>query len=101
LAIKWKERSFNRRTNETIEAKAKITVDATGYSTSFRIKLPFEFPVTESLDDKDADVAYREVLNSKDEIDEYPYLRIFITQKASPGGYWWYFPKGPNKVNVG
>jgi geranylgeranyl reductase family protein len=92
---------FNRRTNETIEAKAKITVDATGYSTSFRSKLPFEFPVTESLDDKDADVAYREVLNSKDEIDEYPYLRIFITQKASPGGYWWYFPKGPNKVNVG
>lgn len=52
---------FNRRTNETIEAKAKITVDATGYSTSFRSKLPFEFP----------------------------------------GGYWWYFPKGPNKVNVG
>ncbi|MEM3351548.1 MAG: digeranylgeranylglycerophospholipid reductase [Saccharolobus sp.] len=92
---------FNRRTNETIEIKAKVTVDATGYSMSFRSKLPVEFPVTESLDDKDADIAYREVLYTKDEIEDYKYLRIFITQKASPGGYWWYFPKGPNKVNVG
>jgi len=92
---------FNRRTNETIEVRSKITVDATGYSMSFRSKLPFEFPVTETLDDKDADIAYREVLYTKDEIEDYKYLRIFITQKASPGGYWWYFPKGPNKTNVG
>lgn len=92
---------FNRRTNETFEVKANVVVDATGYSMSFRSKLPYELPVTELLDDRDADIAYREVLRTKDEIEDYPYLRIYITQKASPGGYWWYFPKGPEKVNVG
>ncbi len=92
---------YNRRTNETLEVRANVTVDATGYSMSFRSKLPQQLPVTEPLDDRDADVAYREVLYTKDEIEDYKYLKIFVSQKASPGGYWWYFPKGPNKVNVG
>ncbi len=92
---------FNRRTNETLEVRANVTVDATGYSMSFRSKLPQPLPVTEPLDDKDTDVAYREVLYTKDEIEDYKYLKIFVSQKASPGGYWWYFPKGADKVNVG
>jgi digeranylgeranylglycerophospholipid reductase len=92
---------YNRKSNETMEVRANVTVDATGYSMSFRSKLPQPLPVTESLDDRDADVAYREVFYTKDEIEDSKYLKIFVSQKASPGGYWWYFPKGSNKVNVG
>lgn len=92
---------FDRRHNQQIEVRAKVVVEATGYSMSFRSKLPQGLPVTESLDDKDADIAYREVAYTKDDIDEPQYLKIFVNQKASPGGYWWYFPKGKNKVNIG
>lgn len=92
---------FDRRHNQQIEVRAKVVVEATGYSMSFRSKLPQGLPVTENLDDKDADIAYREVAYTKDDIDEPQYLKIFVNQKASPGGYWWYFPKGKNKVNIG
>ncbi|BDC18075.1 digeranylgeranylglycerophospholipid reductase [Acidianus sp. HS-5] len=92
---------FDRRHNQQMEVQAKVVVEATGYSMSFRSKLPQGLPVTENLDDKDADIAYREVAYTKDDIDEPQYLKIFVNQKASPGGYWWYFPKGKNKVNIG
>nr|4OPT_A Chain A, Conserved Archaeal protein [Sulfolobus acidocaldarius DSM 639] len=92
---------FNRRTNEELTVYSKVVVEATGYSRSFRSKLPPELPITEDLDDKDADVAYREVLLTKEDIEDHDYLRIFFDQETSPGGYWWYFPKGKNKVNVG
>lgn len=92
---------FDRRNNAQIEVKAKVVVEATGYSMSFRSKLPQDLPVTENLDDKDADIAYREVAYTVDDIEDPEYLRIYINQETSPGGYWWYFPKGKDKVNIG
>jgi len=91
----------NRRTNEEVTVYTKVVVEATGYSRSFRSKLPPVLPVAEDLDERDTDIAYREVLLTKDDIEDSDYLRIYVTQEASPGGYWWYFPKGKNKVNVG
>ncbi len=92
---------FDRRSNQQFEVRTKLVVEATGYSMSFRSKLPKELPITEELDEKDSDIAYREVGFTKDDIEDSGYLKIFINQKASPGGYWWYFPKGKDKVNVG
>lgn len=92
---------FDRRANKTYTVKSKVVVDATGYSMSFRSKLPKEIPVTEELDERDTDIAYREVVYTRDDIEEPHYLKIFIDQKTSPGGYWWYFPKGKDKVNIG
>lgn len=92
---------YNRRTNQTMTVEAKVTVDATGYSISLRNKLPKELPITEDIDDKDADIAYREVTLTRDDMEDYDYLKIYVTQQYSPGGYWWIFPKGKNKVNVG
>ncbi|AWR94219.1 digeranylgeranylglycerophospholipid reductase [Acidianus brierleyi] len=92
---------FDRRSNQQLEVRTKLVIEATGYSMSFRSKLPKELPITEELDEKDSDIAYREVGFTKDDIEDAGYLKIFINQKASPGGYWWYFPKGKNKVNVG
>ena len=92
---------FDRRTNRQYEVRAKVVVEATGYSMSVRSKLPQGHVLAEPLDDRDTDVAYREVGFTSDDIDEPDYLKIFISQEASPGGYWWYFPKGRNKVNVG
>jgi len=92
---------FDRRSNQQLEVRTKLVIEATGYSMSFRSKLPKELPITEELDEKDSDIAYREVGFTKDDIEDAGYLKIFINQEASPGGYWWYFPKGKNKVNVG
>lgn len=92
---------FDRRTNTQMEVRTKVVVEATGYSMSFRSKLPQDLPVTEILDDKDADIAYREVAYTADDIEDPEYLRIYIDQQTSPGGYWWYFPKGKDKVNIG
>ncbi|ARM77039.1 digeranylgeranylglycerophospholipid reductase [Acidianus manzaensis] len=92
---------FNRRDNSQIEVNAKVVIEATGYSMSFRSKLPQNLPVTENLEDKDADIAYREVAYTVDDIEDPTYLKIFVNQETSPGGYWWYFPKGKNKVNIG
>jgi geranylgeranyl reductase family protein len=91
----------DRRTNREYEVRAKVVVEATGYSMSVRSKLPPGHVLAEPLDDKDTDIAYREVGYTSANIEEPEYLRIFITQQASPGGYWWYFPKGKDKVNVG
>lgn len=92
---------FNRRENRNYRVRSKVVVDASGNARSVRSKLPPTNPVAEPLDPKDADVAYREVLYTKSEINDPEYLRIFVSQEASPGGYWWYFPKGTNKVNIG
>ncbi|MCH1771679.1 MULTISPECIES: digeranylgeranylglycerophospholipid reductase [Metallosphaera] len=92
---------FDRRKEEQIEVKAKMVIEATGYSRSFRSKLPQEIPVSEDMDERDADIAYREVAYTREDIDEPGYLKIFINQTTSPGGYWWYFPKGKDKVNIG
>ncbi len=91
----------DRRTNREYTVWAKVVVEATGYSMSVRSKLPQGHVLAEPLDDKDTDVAYREVGFTASDVEEPEYLRIFISQEASPGGYWWYFPKGKDKVNVG
>ena len=81
--------------------KSRILIDASGVSAVIRTKLPNTWPVSEPLRYEDASIAYREIRTVRDEIDDYSYIRIYLSQKISPGGYWWFFPKGPYKVNVG
>lgn len=92
---------FDRKSRREYIVKSNVVIDASGNSSSVRTRLPKEIPITESLDDRDADIAYREVLFSKGEVNEPDFLRIFVNQETSPGGYWWYFPKGKDKVNIG
>ncbi len=86
---------------EEVVFRGKIVVDATGNSGLLRRQLPKEWPANEPLNLKDANIAYREIRELEYEIEEPEYLRIYINQEISPGGYWWYFPEGKSSANIG
>ncbi|MGC9209691.1 MAG: digeranylgeranylglycerophospholipid reductase [Acidilobus sp.] len=86
---------------EEIVFRGKVIVDATGNSGVIRRQLPKEWPVNEPLDPKDSNVAYREIRELDYEIEEPTYLKIYVNQEISPGGYWWYFPEGKASANIG
>jgi digeranylgeranylglycerophospholipid reductase len=46
-------------------------------------------------------ICYREIREVKEQISEPDFCEIFVNQKFSPGGYFWIFPEGGTKVNVG
>lgn len=87
--------------NRDVIFEGKIIVDASGVSAVLRSRLPSNWWVSEKLDPKDTSVAYREIRVLDEDVDEPGHLRIYLSTKIAPGGYWWFFPKGRNKVNVG
>ncbi len=85
------------------EIRSKIVIDATGVARALARQCPSEWPVSEGLDPKDANIAYREVRKLKKPVDEPEILRIYVSNKIAPGGYWWFFPYSLKEgyVNVG
>ena len=85
------------------EVRSKIVIDATGVARVLARQCPSEWPVSEGLDPKDANIAYREVRKLREPIDEPEILRIYVSNKVAPGGYWWFFPYSLKEgyVNVG
>lgn len=84
-----------------LECRGYAVVEATGYPMVVKRALPREWPVSEPLDPRDSNIAYREV-QELDREPEYPdYIRIYIDQSIAPGGYWWFFPEGGTRVNIG
>jgi digeranylgeranylglycerophospholipid reductase len=94
-------RAIRRDTGRHIEVYGNVVVDATGNSGVLRRRLPREWPANEPLKPVDANIAYREIVELDYEIERPEYLRIYINQKIAPGGYWWFFPEGRNKANIG
>ncbi len=88
------------RDNVIKRISANVTVDATGIASAIRRKLPSSWPVSEKLSLEDASIAYREIRVDV-QVDNPTSIKIFLNQEASPGGYWWFFPKGENKANIG
>ncbi len=91
----------SREGSGTMELRAKITVDASGATAVIRTRLPREWPVSEPLRPEDVSYAYREIIEIDYEIPEPDYIRIYLNQEISPGGYWWFFPKSKTVANVG
>lgn len=81
--------------------RGDLIVDASGVSAVLRSRLPREWPVSEPLNPQDTSVAYREIRVVEEDIEDYRYLRIYLSQDVAPGGYWWFFPKSSRRVNVG
>ncbi len=92
---------YDGKTSTNKVLKGKIIVDASGVAGVLRSKLPSNWWVSEKLDYRDASIAYREIRVLETNIEEPEYLRIYLSPLIAPGGYWWFFPKGKNKVNVG
>ncbi len=90
------------RSGEAKRFRAKITVDATGVTAKLRTSLPGGWWVSGRPPREDYNVAFRENLV----VEEVPerergYAVIYLSQSIAPGGYWWSFHKGGNRLNVG
>ncbi|MGC8974624.1 MAG: digeranylgeranylglycerophospholipid reductase [Thermoprotei archaeon] len=85
------------------EVSSKVLVDASGMARAIVRKLDDRWPVREDIDQKDLNIAYREIRRLKNEVEEPEILRIYVSKRVAPGGYWWVFPysKERNVVNVG
>ena len=87
---------------ETVEVRANVVVEATGVTRAIKRWLPREWSVYDELDPRDTNIAYREIWEYQDKvIDEPNVTRIYLNVNMAPGGYWWYFPEGETKVNLG
>jgi geranylgeranyl reductase family protein len=83
------------------EFRAKVVVDASGSVGVVRTKLPDTWPISERLHPEDVSHAYREVFYIDGAAENPNYIKIYLDQTISPGGYWWDFPYSSNFVNVG
>ncbi|MGB9725909.1 MAG: digeranylgeranylglycerophospholipid reductase [Fervidicoccaceae archaeon] len=83
------------------EYRANVVVDATGTAGVLKRGLPKDWPVSEPLDPRDSDVAFREIVELDYEVPNKDIIRIYLNQQVAPGGYWWFFPEGTNKANIG
>lgn len=89
------------KTNDKIELRSKVVVDASGFSAVLRKKLPLEFGIDANVSNEDVVICYREIRELRKQIVEPDYLEIHLNQTIAPAGYYWIFPKGFTKVNVG
>jgi geranylgeranyl reductase family protein len=91
----------NIKTNEPMELRSKVVIDATGFFGMVRKQLPDVFGIDREIDNEDVEACYREIRQLKHETEDTRYCEIYLNQQASPGGYIWIFPKSGARVNVG
>ncbi|RLE65508.1 MAG: hypothetical protein DRJ47_04875 [Thermoprotei archaeon] len=93
-------RARNLKNGMIVDFKSKVVIDASGAVSTIRVKLPSEWWVSEKVSKRDLIAAYREVIEVDEDLDA-EYADIFLDVDVAPGGYWWFFPKSKNIVNVG
>ena len=91
----------NHKTRKNVELRASLVVDASGFFATIRKKLKPELGIEASIDNRDVEACYREIRRLKQPLDDPSLCRIYVTQSITPGGYYWIFPEGESKVNVG
>ena len=80
---------------------ASIVIDASGMNAVIRRNLPPELGIEKEPEKADVIACYREIRVLREQLPEPEYLRIYLNSQVAPGGYYWIFPEGENKVNVG
>ena len=91
----------NQKTGKKHTLQSPITIEATGFSATIRKKLPSNIQIDTKINNKDVEACYREIRKLKQPPPNPSLCQIYITQKTTPGGYYWIFPEGGSKVNVG
>jgi geranylgeranyl reductase family protein len=91
----------NMKTDEKIQLRGKVVVDASGFLAVVRRKLPKEMEIENEISNEDVEACYREIRQLKQETLGTEYCEIYLNQKVTPGGYTWIFYKGGAKVNAG
>ena len=79
----------------------RITIDATGFVSRLRRLLPSDWWVAEHVAREESYSCYREILSLKDDLEDPEHCHVFISNRIAPLGYYWIFPQGPGKANVG
>ncbi|MFQ6077475.1 MAG: tryptophan 7-halogenase, partial [Candidatus Bathyarchaeia archaeon] len=83
------------------ELRGDVVIDASGLAGTLRRRMPDGWGIEGEIEDEDISVCYREIRQLASPIEGPEHLKIFLSQRASPGGYCWIFPKGDDLANVG
>ena len=89
------------KTGSTIQLQSKVVVDASGFSAVLRRKLPPEIGIDSEVRNEDVEACYREIRQLKGHVASPDFCEIYLDQNIAPGGYYWIFPEGETKTNVG
>jgi flavin-dependent dehydrogenase len=89
------------RTETKIQLQSKVVVDASGFPAVLRKKLPPEIGVDTEVSSEDVEACYREIRQLKGHVTSPDFCEIYLDQSTAPGGYYWIFPEGETKTNVG
>lgn len=88
------------REGHTVQIKSSVVIDASGFPSIVRSRLPSDWWISEKIRGEDTNICYREIVETKVDFDT-KYAMIYLSKRIAPGGYWWLFPKRSNVVNVG
>jgi geranylgeranyl reductase family protein len=89
------------RKKTKIQLRSRVVVDASGFQAVLRKKLPPEIGVDTDVKNEDVEACYREIRQLGKHVTTPEMCEIYLDQKTAPGGYYWVFPEGENKTNVG
>ncbi|MFW9995353.1 MAG: NAD(P)/FAD-dependent oxidoreductase [Candidatus Odinarchaeota archaeon] len=92
--------------SEEYDIDAKITIDTSGRNYVIRKSLPLEdFPLIEhDMNRDDICGAYRLIIRINEDLPDHPYKGqplVYFRDDIPEPGYFWIFPKGDHKLNVG
>lgn len=89
------------RKKTKIQLRSRVVVDASGFQAVLRRKLPQEIGVDTDVKNEDVEACYREIRQLGEHVTTPEMCEIYLDQKTAPGGYYWVFPEGETKTNVG
>ena len=89
------------KTGKELTFQGRVVVEASGFSSILRKRLPSEIGIQRDIEKRDVMVCYREIRELKEPIADPDFINIYLAMSVASGGYHWIFPGGGNKVNVG
>jgi geranylgeranyl reductase family protein len=89
------------RTATKMQLQSEVVVDASGFAAVLRKRLPPEVGVDTEVRNKDVEACYREIRQLSGYVKSPSFCEIYLDQNTAPGGYYWIFPEGETRTNVG
>lgn len=89
------------KTEERVKLQGKVVVDASGFSAVVRKKLPPEIGIDLNVCNREVEACYREIRELEEPFEDPKFCEIYLDQTVAPKGYYWVFPEGRARVNVG
>ena len=93
-------RAKARGSDQAVEMRAPVTVDATGWRGHLRHQVPAGWPIAEIVPDGETAIAYREERRRSEPIEDLMVEATFDFDIA-PQGVYWYADRSETLVNVG